>query len=459
MGDTPRYKIAEWRKADKQTQDWYRELARLQNQGILFGQHEASLTGCEDSTGAPWNNISRWRKGESLRDTDICRVAKRFPTAYGFDFAWFVEPTFYKAAHVDNAKGATKGLLDEIGTRADARKLHLDLVKRHHREGAVIAFSWHTVNPVIDLIENPNPADYTDTSRFFTRGSSPSSTIVLNEDRTLPEVMRKKLDEIASFANDAKAADGSKIPIVFRPYHENNLKFFWWGSPVWNQGTPLTDVEKGYVEQYRKDFRDLWRETVKYLILKGVTNFLYAYSPNVQTARDLFRADFVGTRPDDEWVDIFGIDFYPKGSPFAGLVDQVGEVYAQAKDRGKLAAVTESGLLRLTRTPKDKPKEEVRDYWTKEFAKLLSLREGGEDVLLSYAMIWKNLKNDSADPGENEHYGPYPGHFSAEDFVKMADGYSAEVGTVSAFRRQFLFLVLEEVEVAATAPGCCDCLR
>jgi len=53
------------------------------------------------------------------------------------------------------------------------------------------------------------------------------------------------------------------IPIIFRPWHENNQRRFWWA-----------------VRGDGRDFIKLWRFTVEYLRdTSGVHNLLYAYTP------------------------------------------------------------------------------------------------------------------------------------------------------------------------------------
>lgn len=38
------------------------------------------------------------------------------------------------------------------------------------------------------------------------------------------------LDRIADFASNLKDDDGNLIPVLFRPFHEQNGGWFWWGQ-------------------------------------------------------------------------------------------------------------------------------------------------------------------------------------------------------------------------------------
>lgn len=75
------------------------------------------------------------------------------------------------------------------------------------------------------------------------------------------------LDRIADFASNLKDDDGNLIPVLFRPFHEQNGGWFWWGA--------ATTTKSEYAE--------LYRYTVEYLRdIKGVHNFLYVFSRMVR---------------------------------------------------------------------------------------------------------------------------------------------------------------------------------
>ncbi len=81
----------------------------------------------------------------------------------------------------------------------------------------------------------------------------------------MPIWMRASLDNIATFANGLKDANGNLIPVLYRPLHEANGSWFWWGA---KNTTP-------------SEYKELYRYIVEYLRdKKDVHNFLYVYSPN-----------------------------------------------------------------------------------------------------------------------------------------------------------------------------------
>ncbi|MET8947014.1 glycosyl hydrolase [Streptomyces sp. NPDC004542] len=195
------------------------------------------------------------------------------------------------------------------------------------------------------------------------------------------------LDRIASAVKGARRADGTPIPVIFRPFHENNGGWFWWGAGH------ATSAE--YIEVYRY--------TVEYLRdTKGVHNLLYAYSPN--SAFDGDPTGYLKTYPGDAFVDVLGYDAYDgsAGSDawLDALVKDLAMVVRLANERGKVPAYSEFG----------ESGTEGRDpNW---FTGLLAAIKA--DPLArqaTYMLTWANFG------GSNRAYVPYPGHVLLPDFV------------------------------------------
>ncbi|RUS45120.1 glycosyl hydrolase [Cohnella sp. AR92] len=140
------------------------------------------------------------------------------------------------------------------------------------------------------------------------------------------------LDNIAEFASQAKDEDGKPIPILFRPFHEQNGGWFWWGAK--------TTTTSEYVEIYRY--------TVEYLRdIKGVHNFLYVFSPNGTFGGS--ESSYLTTYPGDDYVDVLGMDQYDsQSSPgtesfLNGLVADLAMISKLADRKGKIATFSEFG--------------------------------------------------------------------------------------------------------------------
>ncbi len=142
--------------------------------------------------------------------------------------------------------------------------------------GATVTLSSHLKNPVT--------------------GGSAFDTSKVDVQRLISGDLQSKLhdwlDTVATAANNAVRADGSKIPVIFRPLHENTGDWFWWG--------------KGHMSA--DDYKTLWQHIHQYLDSKGAHNLLYAYSPNGSLDGD--KSKYLEAYPGDKYVDVFGYDAY-----------------------------------------------------------------------------------------------------------------------------------------------------
>ncbi|WP_055525272.1 glycosyl hydrolase [Streptomyces graminilatus] len=210
---------------------------------------------------------------------------------------------------------------------------------------------------------------------------------------------RAFLDRVAKAVKGARRPDGTPIPVVFRPFHENNAGWFWWGA--------------GHTTS--REYVELYRFTVEYLRdTKGVHNLLYAYSPNASFGGD--PAGYLRTYPGDGFVDILGYDSYDENagpSPWLdGLVKDLAMVVRLANERGKAPALTEFGEGGGT---------EIRDErWFTHLAQAIEADPLARQV--TYMLTWANFG------GTKRAYVPYPGHALLPDFA----GYHQDPYTLFA---------------------------
>ncbi|MFF0201296.1 glycosyl hydrolase [Streptomyces sp. NPDC005017] len=195
------------------------------------------------------------------------------------------------------------------------------------------------------------------------------------------------LDRIAKAVTGARRPDGTAIPVVFRPFHENNGGWFWWGAGH------TTSAE--YIEVYRY--------TVEYLRdTRGVHNLLYAYSPNSAFGGD--PANYLKTYPGDQFVDVLGYDAYDSsaGSPawLDALVTDLAMVVRLANERGKVPAYSEFG---------ESGTEGRNPRW---YVQLLdAIKADPLARQATYMLTWANFG------GTNRAYVPYPGNPLLPGFV------------------------------------------
>jgi len=102
------------------------------------------------------------------------------------------------------------------------------------------------------------------------------------------------LDKVAVFLQSLKGKHGEYVPVIFRPFHELNGSWFWWGGKNCKSSEPI----------------QLWKFTVSYLRdTKNIHQLLYAFN----TDRFSSEEEYLERYPGNEWVDIIGFDIYQKG--------------------------------------------------------------------------------------------------------------------------------------------------
>ncbi|MES2675194.1 MAG: glycosyl hydrolase [Pseudomonadota bacterium] len=344
-------------KATVETQALYHNLQMLQGKQLILG-HQDSL-----AYGFTWNN----EPGRS----DVKDVTGSFAGLQGWDVSQI-----------------------EIGASSNLDGVSFELMKNNIKQtylrGGVNTISWHMTNPV-------SGGKYNDTKTQAVRAILPGGTE--------HAVYKQYLDAFVAFNGQltvvGKDGVARVIPIIFRPLHEHNGEWFWWG--------------KGNATE--QDFIQLWQFTVHYLRdVKHQHNLIIAFSPD-RSRIDLkrFEKDYLYAYPGDQYVDIVGLDnYWDLGHPEnkASTANQQKDFVASleglakvAKIKRKIPALTEAGS------------ESVPDatFWTNRILKNLLASEDSRQVV--YAMMWRN----ATEGGHNKKhfYVPYKGQASAADFVKF----------------------------------------
>jgi mannan endo-1,4-beta-mannosidase len=191
------------------------------------------------------------------------------------------------------------------------------------------------------------------------------------------------LDQIAAFLKDLKTSDGTYIPIIFRPYHEHNHTWSWWGKSACTA----------------EEYNVLWIMTVEYLRdHHDIHHLLYAISPQEISSE----SQYLERYPGDVWVDILGMDYYLlwDKSRVAHLGRGLDVIASMAEARGKVSALTEVGIEKVP----------IRDWWTNYLLAAVLYNEGSRKT--AWALVWRNASTE-------HHFAPYPGHPSAMDFLQF----------------------------------------
>jgi mannan endo-1,4-beta-mannosidase len=326
-------------QATKETKALAGNLFRLSKKAILFGHQHAT------EYGHGWH-------GEENR-SDVKSVTGSHPAVIGVDLS------------------GLSGLPDSI-IEKNKNSLIKNITDTYNR-GGVTTLSWHFLNPASG-------------GGFYWKDSvSVAAVPLLIPGGSHHEQYKAILRTIADLAHSVKGKDGSLAPMIFRPYHEFDGDWFWWGRSHCSA----------------EDFKTLWKFTVGYLRDSlGVHNFIYAFSPdNKFNSEAVYLERYAG----DEWVDMLGMDNYGdfgrdgKYNLEAGY-NKLKIVSDYARNANKLAAFTETGLESIPNT----------SWWTDVL--LRTLKKG--DLQLAYILVWRN---DERSP--THYYAPYPGQVSEPDFM------------------------------------------
>lgn len=210
--------------------------------------------------------------------------------------------------------------------------------------------------------------------------SSPGSVQAILPNGNKHQVYKQYLDDMAAQFAQLKLSNGKPAPFIFRPYHEMDGAWFWWGI------SSCSDQE--YIQ--------LFRFTIDYLRSKKLSNMVVCYAPGYSTTA----AGYLKRYPGDEYVDILGIDAYHiSTAQYSGnganweynktkllMLQQVG------LQKNKPIAWTETGQQNITSS----------NYFSelKQFIETNQLK-------LSHIMFWFNARTEIDTDGGWGYYIPF----------------------------------------------------
>ncbi len=297
-------------------------------------------------------------------ESDIKKVTGSDPALIGLDFSFITD---------DSNNGQANNWFYQ-----QEQKIVQDAVDAYNK-GMITAFSWHLREPYEGV------HFYTSDMTEFQKQNAFKSILPGGANH---EYYREKLQKVAEIAANIRGSDGTLSPIIFRPFHEFDGDFFWWGAAF---STPT-------------EFKELWRFTVTYLRDElNAHNILYAFSPdNSYTTR----AGYLSRYPGDEYVDILGMDNYgdllPQDGSGVSRANQKLKVVSElAKEKVKIAAMTETGYFVDHNYPLP------ANFYSQNLYDVLT----GNDVEIGYMMFWQNY--------ENVYTVPVPGVAGEEDFLQF----------------------------------------
>lgn len=340
-----------------------KRLSKIQTKGYMYGHQDDPFYGVT------------WEYEDGRSDTKD--LVGDYPGIMGFDLG---------GIEVADAKN-----LDSVPFDI----MRQEIIRQHER-GGVITLSWHPRNPYIGTtawIEKDLKL-YDEALLYFQHiGRQPTEQLLPNPKHTvaavLPngeahEVFMLWMSRVRDFMASLRDDKGQPIPFIFRPWHEYNGSWFWWGESNCSAD----------------EYKQLWNMSQDYLNAALPGQIVWANTPNLREENTM--EHFLQRWPGDERVDILGPDAYQwtaeesQAERFRRNVRRELTFIAEyAREHGLLIALTECGC-----------KNDVyANWWT------TVLQPAVAEFPIVYVLTWRNYVK--------EHFGALPASTSSDDFVRF----------------------------------------
>ncbi len=275
------------------------------------------------------NNVSQESSEESLENTGLEGPSKEGILAY-FD-ELIANEQIIVGQHCGDAPTTTEDYYNNyVDVLADETGRHVGMVGAdfgwssgsyypvntlidHWNEGGLVTVSWHADNPFetgVDVYWNT--VENKDKINLKSLRKGEPQTEVWTSYRT-------ELDNVAGALQKLRDAG---VKVIWRPFHEMNGDFFWWGMDAYNnQQTNVADYKALWVDLY---------DTLTYDY--GLDNLIWTYSVIPYVG---WNAEVTAFYPGSDYVDLVGMDYYGDNPDFPN--------YEELKSLGKTIVMSESG--------------------------------------------------------------------------------------------------------------------
>ena len=277
----------------------------------------------------------------STRLPGVEKLTGYYPAVFGQDFGF-------------SAAGTWDGI--------NFRQQIVDEAIKRHNDGFIITLMWHAVRPTED-----EPVTFEESIQG--KLSAQEWLDLFEAGSQVNERWKSQVDVIAFFLKQLREAG---VPVLWRPYHEMNGSWFWWGKKT---------GEPGYRQLYRMLFERLTH-------FHKLNNLLWVFNANeLRLNVDAYQKYY----PGNDVVDILATDVYSNKfttRDYTALLALAGE---------KPIALGEVGNIPTTRLLRRQPRWAWFMYWhdpsTLEREKK-SVREiyGSKETLTLSELPWVEMK-------------------------------------------------------------------
>jgi formylglycine-generating enzyme required for sulfatase activity len=340
-----RYDIVRQQAVDPQITDetaslLYR-LHQLKGNGVWMGQHDGVWV---DENGQP--------------DSYFSRLTGKLPAIASFDYMFI-----------------TRRHDDPSWLRQQEKDIRQRIIAANEA-GIAITMCWHYNDPGTGRSFYAKNLDSKQKKQAF-RSILP--------DGENHEQYKSDLRTVAAFASSLRDKNNRLIPFIFRPFHEFDGDWFWWGAKY---NTP-------------EEFKTVWRFTVSYLRDSlDIHNMLYAFSPDIKfDSRD----DYLRRYPGDDYVDVLGMDDYQDFKFNERRTEKAKKrilILSQlATEKQKPCALTETGYFVKRNNTEKNDLNRIR-WMLNVFSEM--------NTHLAYIAFWGN--------GDKDYCVPQPGDTGEAEF-------------------------------------------
>lgn len=311
-------------------------LADLQQKGTMYGHQD------DPFYGLTW----QYEEGRS----DVKETCGDWPAVMGFDLG---------GIEMADAKN-----LDSVPFEL----IRKEIIAQNAR-GGIVTVSWHPRNPL------------TGGTAWDVSSNQVVKSILPGGEQA--EKFSLWMDRVAEFLESVSKEAGKPVPMIFRPWHEYNGSWFWWGQNLCSN----------------EEFLALWNLLQDRLQEKGLDNLVWSWSPNL--SGNLTEEYLLQRFPGAQRIGLIGYDAYQWSEESEGYISQVdadlGVLTDFAARNNILFAITECGNKNLV----------DYDWWTGVISPLAIKYKA------CYFLTWRNYRH--------EFFGPAPQNPDAADFCQMHD--------------------------------------
>ena len=180
------------------------------------------------------------------------------------------------------------------GQDAANRQRVVDQAKTEWANGSLVALTWHACSPT-----GPSTCEFDGWVKA--QISNTQFTQIVTGGTALNTTWRQRMAEVVPYLRQLKDAG---IPVLFRPFHEMNETWNWWGGRSGANGGAK-------IYQQMRDYFDA----------QGLTNLIWVW--NVQ---DNPAGGWAGYYPGANYVDVVSLDVWYKGFPSSGDYQQLQSI-------------------------------------------------------------------------------------------------------------------------------------